>query len=116
MTTVLYGIKNCDTVRKARAWLQVRGRDYRFHDLRADGLDERRLRQWLAAMGWESLLNRRGTTWRKLPEQARAEMTEAKAVALMLQEPTVIKRPVLEHGGRYLVGFDEARYRALLEQ
>lgn len=84
---------------------------HRFHDLRVDGLNEARLRGWIAAAGWEALLNRRGTTWRKLAKQDREGLTEAKALALMLREPTLIKRPVVEHGARVLVGFDEATYQ-----
>lgn len=107
---VLYGIKNCDTVKKARRWLDARGIDYRFHDFRADGLEEERLAGWIGTCGWETLLNRRGTTWRKLPEAARSDLDEAKAAALMLREPTLIKRPVLETGREILVGFKEAEY------
>ena len=109
--TVLYGIKNCDTVKKARAWLESHGVDYRFHDFRVDGLEETQLRAWARAVGWETLLNRRGTTWRKLPEPERADLTEARALALMLREPTLIKRPVVEHDNQCLVGFDEATYQ-----
>lgn len=107
---VLYGIKNCDTVKKARRWLEAQGIDYRFHDFRADGLDEKRLAAWIKTCGWETLLNRRGTTWRKLPEADRADLDAAKAAALMLREPTLVKRPVLETGREVLVGFKEAEY------
>ncbi|HKK05190.1 MAG TPA: ArsC family reductase [Gammaproteobacteria bacterium] len=109
--TTLFGIKNCDTVKKARRWLDDHGVDYRFHDFRADGLTKTQLKRWIAAVGWETLLNRRGTTWRKLPESEREGITAAGAERLMLDEPTLIKRPVVEAGDVVLVGFDEEDYR-----
>lgn len=112
--TTLYGIKNCDTVRKARKWLEANGVDFRFHDFRADGLAEDDLRAWARAVGWETLLNRRGTTWRRLPEEVREDVDEQKALALMLDNPTLIKRPVLVTGdGRVHVGFRPADYETL---
>jgi arsenate reductase len=114
--TVLYGIKNCDTVKKARRWLDERGVAYRFHDFRADGLDERQLARWVKQLGWEALLNRRGTTWRTLPEAQRAKVADAAAaVAAMLAHPSLIKRPVLESGGALQVGFTDGDYAALLQ-
>ena len=107
---ILYGIKNCDTVRKARRWLDAQGVDYRFHDLRADSLDPAELNRWVARVGWEALVNRRGTTWRQLPEAERADLDGDKAVALMLAHPTLIKRPVLVSGDDVAVGFSEADY------
>lgn len=104
---VVHGLKNCDTCRKAMKWLRAEGRDARLHDLRADGLDAAMLERWVAALGWEALLNRRGTTWRKLPAEATADMDETKAKALMLAHPALIKRPVFETGGRILVGFKD---------
>ena len=104
MITV-YGIRNCDTCRKALKWLQAEGLEHRFHDFRADGLDEASLRGWVAELGWEVLLNRRGTTWRKLPEPERENVGEADAVRLMLANPTLIKRPVFDTGGARLIGF-----------
>ena len=101
----LYGIKNCDTVKKARAWLDARGVAYAFHDYKTVGIDEARLRGWAAELGWERLLNRAGTTFRKLPEADRQDIDENKAVALMLAQPSMIKRPVLDVGGKLLVGF-----------
>ena len=92
---VLYGIPNCDTVRKARKWLAARGVDYRFHDIRKDGLDPTALRRWAKAAGWETLLNRRGQTWRKLNPAVREAMDEAGALEWMQKEPTLIKRPVV---------------------
>lgn len=111
---VVYGIKNCDTVKKARRWLDEHGVAYRFHDLRADGLDEPMLRTWCDAVGWDVLLNRKGTTWRKLSEAERTNLGEKRAMYLMLMQPTLIKRPVVKHGGVVLVGFDTAEYAARL--
>jgi arsenate reductase len=109
----LFGIKTCDTVRKARKWLDAHGIDYRFHDFRADGLDRRQLATWVDELGWEALLNRRGTTWRQLPESKRAGVDRDRAVALMLEHPALIKRPVLDLGGRRHLGFGDERYRQL---
>ena len=102
----LYGIRNCDTVKKARKWLDEHGVNYRFHDFRADGLEAKKLDAWISAAGWETLLNRRGTTWRRLPEDVREGIDGKRAAALMLEQPTLIKRPVIEHGTQVLVGFD----------
>lgn len=105
---VVYGIPNCDTVKKARAWLVAQAIDHRFHDVRKDGLDAARLDGWAAALGWEALLNRAGTTFRKLPDAAKADLDAARAVALMLAEPAMIKRPVVEYAGGVMVGFKPA--------
>ena len=110
---ILYGIKNCDTVKKARKWLEAHRVEYRFHDLRVDGLDPTRLSTWVRAVGWEALLNRRGTTWRGLSESERADLDEERAMALMLAHPSLIKRPVLEYGRDLRVGFKEADYAGL---
>lgn len=107
----LYGIKSCDTVKKARRWLDTHNVEYRFHDLRSEGLDAERLKRWTKTVGWENLLNTRGTTWRQLPESARQSLSEAQARALMLAHPTLVKRPVVEHGKHVIVGFTEADYR-----
>ncbi len=114
MTPTLYGIRNCDTVRKARAWLEARGTPYAFHDYKLAGIDEPRLRAWAAELGWENLLNRAGTTFRKLPEADRQDLDEGKAVSLMLAQPSMIKRPVLDLGERRLVGFDAAAWETAL--
>jgi arsenate reductase (glutaredoxin) len=111
---ILYGIRNCDTVRKARAWLEARGIPYDFHDYRLAGIDEARLRGWAAELGWERLLNRAGTTFRKLSDADRAGLDEDKAVALMLAWPSMIKRPVLDLGDRRLLGFDAAAWAAAI--
>ena len=110
----IYGIKNCDTMKKARAWLDTAGKAYAFHDYKAAGIDRRRLEGWAKKVGWEALLNRAGTTFRKLPEAAREGLTEKKALALMLAQPSMIKRPVLDVGGRLLVGFKPEEYEKAL--
>jgi len=106
----IYGIKNCDTMKKARAWLDAKGVPYAFHDYKAQGIDRARLEAWAGAVGWETLLNRAGTTFRKLPEAERAGIDERKALALMLDQPSMIKRPVLDLGGRIFVGFKPEMY------
>jgi arsenate reductase len=111
----LYGIKNCDTVKKARGWLDGRGIAYTFHDYKTAGMDEARLREWVAELGWERLLNRAGTTFRKLPDADKQGIDEDKAVALMLAQPSMVKRPVLDLGDRRLVGFAEAEWAAALD-
>jgi arsenate reductase len=107
---VLYGLKNCDTCRKARAWLEQHGHACRLHDFRADGLEPALLEQWEQALGWEVLLNRRGTTWRGLAESDRVDVDRAKALALMLTHPALIKRPVLAADGKVLIGFSPDQY------
>jgi arsenate reductase len=107
----IYGIKNCDTMKKARAWLDKRGVAYSFHDYKAAGIDRERLEGWSKKVGWESLLNRAGTTFRKLPEKDKSGLDARKALALMLAQPSMIKRPVLElDGGKLLVGFSPEQY------
>lgn len=112
ITTTLYGIPNCDTVKKARRWLDEHGVSYTFHDFKKQGVPGARLDAWMEARGWEKLVNRQGTTWRKLEPAAQAAVTDAhSARALMLAQPSVIKRPVVEAQGDVLVGFDETAYR-----
>ena len=106
----IHGIRNCDTMKKARAWLEEHGVPYRFHDYKTDGIDRARLEDWAQEAGWERLLNRAGTTFRKLPEPERQDLDEARAVALMLAQPSMIKRPVLEAEGKLLVGFKAEEY------
>ncbi len=101
----VYGIKNCDTMKKARAWLDDRNVGYAFHDYKAAGIDRATLETWVKELGWDVLLNRAGTTFRKLPEKDKEGITEKKAIALMLAQPSMIKRPVLEAGGKLTVGF-----------
>ena len=114
MSVVIYGIKNCDTMKKARAWLDKAGVAYDFHDYKTAGIERPRLEGWAKKAGWETLLNRAGTTFRKLPEGDKEGLTEAKAIGLMMANPSMIKRPVLEAGGRLLVGFKPDQYEALL--
>ncbi|MEE3625330.1 ArsC family reductase [Nitrospirillum sp. BR 11752] len=110
MPVTLYGIKNCDTMKKARDWLAQRGIDYAFHDYKAEGIDTARLEAWCAALGWETVLNRAGTTFRALPEAARQDLDAAKAVALMQAQPSMIKRPILDLDGTLMAGFKPERY------
>ena len=114
MAATMYGIKNCSTVKKARAWLDERGVAYDFHDYKTSGIERARLERWCEALGWEKLLNRAGTTFRKLPDADKKVADERKAVALMLAQPSMIKRPVLEAGSRLLVGFEPETYKSAL--
>ncbi|MBT9371397.1 ArsC family reductase [Rhizobium sp. CSW-27] len=109
----LYGIKNCDTMKKARSWLEEKGIDYRFHDYKAEGIDRAHLEAWTGAKGWETVLNRAGTTFRKLADADRADLTAEKAIALMLAQPSLIKRPVLERDGDITIGFKPDLYESL---
>lgn len=113
-TLTLYGIKNCDTMKKARAWLDARGAAYVFHDFKIEGIDRATLVRWIGEVGWEALLNRAGTTFRKLADADKADLTLDRAVRLMLAHPTLIKRPVLEGAGALLVGFKPEIYRTRL--
>ncbi|HHH37959.1 MAG TPA: ArsC family reductase [Sedimenticola sp.] len=109
----IYGIKNCDTMKKALRWLDGHAVAYRFHDFKKEGLAPEKLLQWVDAVGWERLLNRRGMMWRKLDPATRDNIDRESAIEVMLQTPTIIKRPVLEYDGQVEVGFSEARYQAL---
>ena len=106
----IYGIKNCDTMKKARTWLDDHGVAYAFHDYKAEGIDKASLERWAKDVGWEVLLNRGGTTFRALPEKDKENLSEKKAIALMLAQPSMIKRPVLDVGGKLLVGFKADAY------
>ena len=112
--TKIYGIRNCDTMKKARAWLDGHGVAYGFHDYKAAGIERGRLEGWTRSVGWETLLNRAGATFRKLPEERKEGITGTRALALMLEQPSMIKRPVLEVGGKVIVGFDPATYQQAL--
>jgi arsenate reductase len=109
-SVTIYGIKNCDTMKKARAWLEQHGVAYAFHDYKAAGIESSALKGWAGEVGWQRLLNRAGTTFRKLSDKDKADIDEKKAVALMAREPSMIKRPVLDVGGKLIVGFDAAEY------
>jgi arsenate reductase len=113
MRITIYGIRNCDTMKKARAWLDAHGVAHEFHDYKVAGIDRATLEKWAKAVGWEVLLNRAGTTFRKLPEADKNGLTEARAIKLMLEQPSMIKRPVLERGKTLWVGFSPEKYSAL---
>ena len=112
MSVTIYGIKNCDTMKKARTWLDGNGIPYEFHDYKTQGIDEAHLKRWCAEAGWDKVLNRAGTTFRALPEADKANLSEDKAIALMLAQPSMIKRPVLESGPGLQVGFKPGLYAA----
>jgi arsenate reductase len=112
-SVTIYGIKNCDTMKKARAWLDAHGVEYRFHDFRKDGLTAKQLDAWLKELGWETLLNRRGQLWRKLDEKVRDNINAAAARQLMLDNPAIIKRPLLDLGRQRHVGFKPEDYAHL---
>jgi arsenate reductase len=115
MPIIIYGIKNCDTMKKARAWLDSHKVAYEFHDYKTSGIDKARLEGWSKKVGWETLLNKAGTTFRKLPDKDKTAITEKKALALMLAQPSMIKRPVLDlGGGTLMVGFDPEDYAKVL--
>jgi len=112
MSVTVYGIKNCDTMKKARAWLDAHGIAYAFHDYKVEGIDKAKLEKWIASVGWEVLLNRAGTTFKKLSDKDRENVTEKKAIALVLAQPSMIKRPVVEKGAKLIVGFKPEIYAA----
>lgn len=114
----LYGIANCNTVKKARTWLADKNIPMEFHDFKKQGVDENRLRNWAAQVGWEKLVNRQGTTWRQLPDEIKASISnESAAIHLMLEKPSIIKRPIVEQDGKIAhLGFDEAIYQSLFGQ
>ncbi len=115
MPTTIYGIRNCDTMKKARAWLDRHGVDYAFHDYKSIGIDKGKLEGWAKKAGWEAIINRAGLTFRKLPDRDKEGLNERKAIALMLRQPSMIKRPILElSGGKLLVGFRPEEYGAAL--
>ena len=109
----MYGIPNCNTIKKAKNVLTAKGIDFEFHNYKKDGMDKQTLQNWVKQVGWEVLLNRRGTTFRQLSDTDKANIDESKAIALMLAHPSMIKRPVLDTGDKIIVGFDEAVYAAL---
>ena len=114
MKKTLYGIPNCDTVKKARTWMTEQGHDCDFHDFKKQGLERAAVAQWLTQLAWEVLVNRKGTTWRGIPDQRKAVIVDAaSALELMLELPSVIKRPVLHHAQQFHVGFSDARYRQI---
>ncbi len=108
--TTIYGIKNCETMKKAFGWLDKHKAEYSFHDYKKEGIDRARLEKWVKIAGWETVLNRAGTTFKKLPDKDKQGLTEKKAIALMLAQPSMIKRPVIERGAKLLVGFKPDEY------
>ncbi len=113
MTPVMYGIPNCDSIRKAKRWLTAHAIEFAFHDYRKDGIDRTRLEAWCNELGFEQVLNRRGTTWRQLPAGDREDVDQARAIDLMSAHPALIKRPLLDLGDQRVLGFAEDRYAAL---
>lgn len=109
----LYGIKNCDTVKKARKWLENRNVEYNFHDLREDGLERTQVEEWLAALGWETLVNRRSTSWKSLDQTRRDSMNQASALEAIMEQPTLIKRPLLDTGHELHCGFAASNYESI---
>lgn len=115
-TITIFGIKACDTMKKARTWLESHGVAYQFHDYKASGIERAQLARWCREVSWEMLLNRAGTTFRKLPDAAKLELDQDKAIALMVAQPSLIKRPVLQLPGRLLVGFKPELYASALQR
>lgn len=113
--TTLYGIPNCDTMKKARTWLDQAGVDYRFHNYKKDGLSTELAEQWLAELGWEALINKRGTTWRKLSDEQKSGMDNNTALSVMLDNPSIIKRPLLDTGSNKVLGFKAEQYESLFK-
>lgn len=116
MALTLYGIPNCDTVKKAKKWLEANQQDYQFHDFRKDGLTEQQVTTWCEALGWENVLNKRSTSWRNLTDEQKADLDQAKAVALMTELPTLVRRPVLDRDSTFKVGFKDADYQAFFAE
>ena len=110
----IYGIPNCDTMKKARKWLEANGVEYEFRDYKKLGVSENKLRSWVKQAGWETVLNKRGTSWRKLDDEIRDNIDAASAIKIMLENPSIIKRPVLESNGLLLIGFKDSDYKQLL--
>jgi len=115
MATTLYGIKNCDTIKKARRFLEEHNVEYTFHDYRTDGTDKKLISAWVKSHGWETVLNKRGTTWRQLDDNTKASTNETNVVALLIEHPAMIKRPVLTSGKKSLVGFSKDTYSEILD-
>lgn len=108
--TTLFGIKNCDTVKKARKWLEANNSDYTFHDFRTDGITAAQVQHWVAALGWETLINKRSTTWKQLDEDTKLNLNNSSVVDVILASPTLIKRPLVERNGAFSVGFKAADF------
>ena len=113
MSTTLYGIKNCDTMKKAFKWLEANNINYEFHDYKKSGLPEDLAKDWLASEGWEQIINKRGTTWRKLDDDVKNSMNDTQALAVMLDNPSIIKRPLMIKDGEMTLGFKDADYQTI---
>ncbi|WP_064605526.1 ArsC family reductase [Photobacterium sp. J15] len=113
MSTIAYGIKNCDTIKKMKKWLEAESIEYRFHDYRVDGLDQAMLEGFESELGWEAMVNKRGTTYRQLSDEQKDSLNRETAIALMLEYPAMIKRPLLVHNGTYHLGFKPAQYQEI---
>lgn len=113
--TTLYGIKNCDTVKKARRWLEQNGVDFQFHDVRIDGITRKQIEQWFSQCDWQNIVNKRSTTWKQLDDNQKTDLDANKALALLLEHPTLIKRPVLATGNTLVVGFKADDYSTLFQ-
>ncbi len=111
--TTLYGIKNCDTVKKARKWLEANNRDYQFHDFRETPIKQQQVKDWITQLGWDTVVNKRSTSWKQLSEEQRNAMDEKSAIAAILDNPTLVKRPLLDKDGDYTVGFSDKIYQSL---
>ena len=111
----MYGIKNCDTIKKARKFLEENNIEYQFHDFREDGLNPIQLRSWISELGWDKVINKRSTTWRNLPDETKENMDETLAMVVAEDQPTIIKRPVLELADKVLIGFSEKTYQDLID-
>jgi len=112
---MIYGIPNCDTMKKARRWLEANGVEYDFHDYKKLGVPEKNLKNWVKQAGWETVLNKRGTAWRKLDDEVKNNINEASAIKLMLDNPSIIKRPILESGKILLIGFKQDDYQQIIQ-
>ena len=112
---IMYGIKNCDTIKKARKFLEENNIEYQFHDFREDGLNPIQLRSWISELGWDKVINKRSTTWRNLPDETKENMDETLAMVVAEDQPTIIKRPVLELTDKVLIGFSEKTYQDLID-
>lgn len=114
--TIMYGIPNCDTIKKARKWLEAEGVEYQFHDYKKQGIDAELVKEFCLSLGWENVLNKRGTTYRQLSQEQKDTLNETNAIALLVEQPSMIKRPIVRHNDKLELGFSTANYAALLGQ
>ena len=114
--TIMYGIPNCDTIKKARKWLEAEGVEYQFHDYKKQGIDAELVKEFCLSLGWENVLNKRGTTYRQLNQEQKDTLNETNAIALLIEQPSMIKRPIVRHNDKLELGFSTANYAALFSQ